>query len=241
MKNLGGRPRKGNLEEKKSIVDRYFITRCAENAAALKKRGVYKSLAEFAKAQGYDYEAYHFSRDSEICAYIDTYADVEEKTLQQDIIPVFVPMDLSLIIERSRDEIVEILRDRDKYYETLYASANATLQPFRLKVREYEEAQAELNKQLSKNEQLTKEKIALTDELSRAKEEIAYLRSFIKKRVLPEQAEAVFQASRDPKTAVQQAAPYVTYSISRQTSEDQALRIAAKEKVRNLDYESLFD
>lgn len=180
MKNLGGRPRKGTLEEKKAIVDHYFVTMCAENASVLQKRGIYKNLADFAQERGYDYAAYHFSRDPVICAYISSLTEAAEKALPLDILPVFVPLDLSLIIERSREEIVEMLRDRDKYYEKLYASANATLQPFQAKVRAYEEAQAELTVQLSKNGQLTEEKNALAEDLRHAREENAYLRSYIR-------------------------------------------------------------
>lgn len=240
MKNLGGRPRKGTLEEKKAIVDHYFVTMCAENAGAMQKRGIYRNLADFAQERGYDYAAHHFSRDPVICAYISSLTEAAEKALPQDILPVFVPLDLSLIIERSRDEIVEMLRDRDKYYEKLYVSANATLQPFRAKVRAYEEVQAELTVQLSKNGQLTEEKNALAEELRHAREEIAYLRSYIKKHVLPELAEAVFLASRTPKTAVLQATPYVTTSINQQTSEDRSLRVMAKETAQASTYEDLF-
>ena len=146
----------------------------------LQKRGIYKNLADFAQERGYDYAAYHFSRDPVICAYISSLTEAAEKALPLDILPVFVPLDLSLIIERSREEIVEMLRDRDKYYEKLYASANATLQPFQAKVRAYEEAQAELTVQLSKNGQLTEEKNALAEDLRHAREENAYLRSYIR-------------------------------------------------------------
>ena len=240
MKNVGGRPKKGNLEEKKAIVDHYFVTMCAEKADALKKRGIYKSLAEFAQVRGYDYEARHFARDSAIADYIDSFVSAEEHTFPQDILPVFVPLDFSLIIERSRDEIVEMLRDRDKYYKKLYDSANATLQPFKAKIQACEEVQEELSVQLSQNRQLTEEKNTIAEDLRHAREEIAYLRSYIKKHVLPDQAEAVFLASKNPKTAVLQATPFVTGSINQQTADDRSLRVMAKESARTSNYEDLF-
>ena len=240
MKNSGGRPRKGSLEEKKAIVDHYFVTRCAENAGALKRRGIYKNLADFSQEKGYDYAAEHFRRDQEIRDYIDSYADAEEKALPEDILPVFVPMDISLIIESTRNEIAEMLRERDRYYESLYHSANATLQPFRAKVRAYEEAMEELRIQRDQNRQLAEDNATIASQLRQTNEEIAYLRSYIKKHVLPDQAEAVFLASRNPKTAVLQATPFVTGSINQQTADDRSLRVMAKESARTSNYEDLF-
>lgn len=241
MKNVGGRPRKGSLEEKKAIVDHYFVSNCAEDGSAMQKHGIYQQLAIFAQERGYGYEARDFSRDQAIRDYITSFVDAKQSCLPQDILPVFVPMDISLISEMSRDEIVEMLRDRDRYYKSLYESANATLQPFRAKIQAFEQATKDLSEQAAKSDRLAAENEALTKRLRCVTEENQYLRSYIKKHLLPEQAEAVLQSNKDPKTAVQQTLPYVTTNIAQQTMEDQELRTQAKKNVLSLNYESLFD
>lgn len=98
----------------------------------------------------------------------------------------------------------------------------------------------QLRIQRDQNRQLTEDNATIASQLRQANEEIAYLRSYIKKHVLPDQAEAVFLASRNPKTAVLQATPFVTGSINQQTADDRSLRVMAKESARTSSYEDLF-
>lgn len=211
-----GRPRKATFEEKRAIVDAFFISEGGEDASVFQEYGIYKRLSEYQLSKTLNLQPHDFSRDLKILEYIKTFKPVEPT---DTALPAYTPLDINRFLGTSAKDQVELLRQRESYYKGVYQRGNKAISTYAevvkerdAAIREREMAWEEARKASQKAETLAKELAQKRAELKKSEDEVASLRSYIKKQVAPNMADAFMDVlkQRSPDDYSDLVATYVT-------------------------------
>lgn len=193
--NKNGRPAKATFEEKKAVVDSYFIV----NGDAIRNHGVYKDIADYAQQSGAKLFPHDFSKDKQIRQYIEHKIANVQEPIQSAVLQMYEPLDIDYALTLKGSRLGVLLRDREAYYRRLYNQAVLAIETHTAMQRENGRLKAELE-QLKITEAERNEK---KRELLQCKEENRRLRQRIRNEIEPEQADAHFRLMFNPGTAVE--------------------------------------
>lgn len=239
MQKKMGRPKKVTTEEKIAIINRYYISRSGENAAAFGTHGVYQKLASFAKELGYQLEAYDFSRDETTRAYIAKFANPTTAAVSSPALPTYVPLDIIALFNKSQQNIEATLTDRETYFQTLHMQAAQALESNRLFSEKIRNLQKELESSRENCQMLESKNNDLTHKLRVAETDVAYLKRIIRKDVEPERAQVFLQSLTSRDAVIHAVQKSVMSSIDSLTQEDRRMRKEAEKETDIADLDSL--
>lgn len=185
-KPKAGRPRKASFEEKRAIVDAYFIIECCEDTHVLCKHGIYKKLADFPASKALNLQPHDFSRDEQVLAYIQK---LVESNLPSDSPLVYEPLDISALLAKPLKEQINILRSREQYYESICIRGSKAISSYTDVVRQRDAAVAQQKEVQSQAEVLEKEFEKTKAVVNTLKEEAVKLKKYIKEHVEPGMAD----------------------------------------------------
>lgn len=189
-----GRPPKASFEEKKAIVDSFFVVHT--NAAHVS--GIYTRIAEYAQKNKYDLQSYDFSKDEQIRQYIAQKAANAQKPMMSNLVSVYEPLDVDYALTLRGSRLATLLRQREEYYAQLYNQAVAALESHSAMAGEINKLKAELDKARV----IEKEQNELKQTLSKCMEENRQLRQKIRNEIEPEKADAYFKSLSIPSVAI---------------------------------------
>lgn len=223
----GGRPRKISSEEKMAIVTRYYVECAAEDGSVLQQHGIYAKLAAFASQKGYSLAAHDFSRDEQVKAHMKSlsFGMVSAET---NAIPVYEPLDLSVVIMKSRKDLEHILKDRESYFLSLHQRAARAIEGY-VFLSESKRVIEEKLKRMEKEHNATETKnIQLEKELREYKSENAYLTRYIRKHLNPARAEEFMKSMSSQGASVETARASVMNSLDALCKEDKEMKNLSK-------------
>lgn len=216
LKKKVGRPTKATFEEKRAIIDAFFIAEGGEDASVFREHGIYKRLAEFQLSKTLNLQAHDFSRDKDIVEYMKTFTPSEP---EDTALPAYTPLDINKFLGRSVKDQIELLRQRESYYNGVYQRGNKAISTYAevvkerdAAIREREMAWEEVRKANQKAEKLASELAKKKAELKESEAEAADLSRYIKNQVAPNMADAFMDVlkQRDPDDYSGLVATYVT-------------------------------
>ena len=185
-KPKAGRPRKASFEEKRAIIDAFFIIECCEDAHILRKHGIYKKLADFPPSKELNLQPHDFSRDEQVLAYIQKLVDSNP---QSDSPLVYEPLDISALLAKPLKQQIDILRDRERYYESICIRGSKAISSYTDIVRQRDAAIARQKELQAQSEVLGKEFEKTKAAVNMLKEETIKLKKYIKEHVEPGMAD----------------------------------------------------
>lgn len=189
-----GRPPKASFEEKKAIVDSFFVVHT--NAAHVS--GIYTRIAEYAQKNKFDLQSYDFSKDEQIRQYIAQKVANAQKPMISNLVSVYEPLDVDYALTLRGSRLATLLRQREEYYAQLYNQAVAALESHSAMAGEINKLKAELDKARV----IEKEQNELKQTLSKCMEENRQLRQKIRNEIEPEKADAYFKSLSNPSVAI---------------------------------------
>ena len=199
-KRTSGRPRKATFAEKQAIIDAFYISEGGDNPSVFTQRGIYKRLEEFPLSRTLNLFAHDFSKDPNVTAYIKKITAQATPTVDPTILPVFVPFDLESLLSKNIKAQVEILRQKDDYYRTVYHRAAIAISSFADVSRQLDIAKQEIGKikqeleaMQQQNDELAKKLAEKKTEANEANAEVQRMRNYIRDHVEPTMAEAYLQ------------------------------------------------
>lgn len=188
-KKKTGRPQKASLEQKKSLINAFFISKAGGDGNVMSSYNIYAQLAHFAVEKGVDLKAYDF-KHQELKAHIHHLAQCTEADFIPAGLPAYVPLDIPAILCKNKTEISKVLRDREKYFEQLYKRAAVAIEQYLPLSEQYEAAKSEveqLKKQIAKTE---KTKKMLESEIRDLAAKNQYQKKIIRDQIEPAHAQA---------------------------------------------------
>lgn len=236
-----GRPPKASSDEKIALVNQYYISQSGEDASAIGHHGIYRKLSDFAKTIGFNLEPHDFSRDKVVVAHIIALSSTtSESTTSSQAIPTYEPLDITVLMVNSKNTIAAILKDRERYFESLHKKAARAIENNILLSEKHHYLQKELNtvkEQLSSAEQANKN---LKNQLHSLQKDVSYLRRVFRRDVEPERAQQFLQSLNSQDAAVDIARDSVMCNIHTLGNSDQILQAEAEKEADMLCLKSLF-
>lgn len=189
-----GRPPKASFEEKKAIVDSFFVVHT--NAAHVS--GIYTRIAEYAQKNKYDLQSYDFSKDEQIRQYISQKVANAQKPMMSNLVCTYEPLDIDYALTLRGSRLATLLRQRESYYAQLYNQAVAALESHSAMASEINKLKVELDKARV----VEKEQNELKQALSKCMAENTQLRQKIRNEIEPAKADDYFKSLSNPSVAI---------------------------------------
>lgn len=121
-----GRPVKMSLDDKKTILHKFFIHVNPKAYSETRLHGIFTKLADFAQQDGFETaEGYDFANDEKFRAYLSDYLSAERYRShpQQSVGFAFEPLDIRRALGLNERELQEVLQQRESYFSKLYDSS----------------------------------------------------------------------------------------------------------------------
>lgn len=185
-----GRPAKATFEEKKAIIDAFFISEGGENPGILLQHGIYTRLATFHLSRQFGLYPHDFSKDKGIVEYMQSLAANSLPPSDTAALPTYTPLDLNAVLSKSVPEQIKIFRTRDDYYKEVHHRAAKAISSYVDLSKQVDLARSEKKKLELEIDELSKELTAEKAKSAAAEREIATLRRYIRQHVEPAIAEA---------------------------------------------------
>lgn len=210
-----GRPTKMSCDEKRKIVDAYFLTHREET----NRHGIYARIANYARSacQNDNIYPHDFSKDVKVRDHIERKGAEAWKETDKGILLAYMPMDIDRLQSMGRAQLVGYLRERDAYYATVYDRAARAIEAGEKSERrisklreESKQLKADLDK--AKASQVGEERLQIA--LKNAKQEIETLKRHIRRKMEPEEADAYYRTICDnPKKQLEDTIAFCTQDL----------------------------
>lgn len=230
MSKKMGRPQKTTTEEKIAIINQYYVSRKGESSEAICTHGIYQKLAAFSRELGYQLEAYDFSRNDAVRAYIAKFSNPMTEAGSSPTLPTYVPLDIIALLNKRQQNIEATLKDRETYFQTLHMQAAQALESNRLFAQKIRHLQSELESTREKCHMLETKNDDLIHKLRVAETDVGYLKRIVRKDVEPERAHFFLQSLTSRDAVIQAAQKSVMSSIDSLTQEDRQMRRDAEKE-----------
>ena len=239
MNKKMGWPQKVSPEEKMAIVSQYYISCAGETATVIGTHGIYRKLADFAKSRGYELEAYDFSRDDAVRARIAKLTAPTAENSVNAVIPTYVPLDITALMNKSQGRIEETLQERERYFQSLHIAAAQAIESNLHLSQKVHSLQSQLQSSKEDNKNHEEEITELKQQLRSAEKDVAYLKRVIRKDVEPERAQQFLQGLTLQADIIDVVEKTVTSNISTLCEEDRQMREDVGENIDEADLSNL--
>lgn len=239
MAKKTGRPQKVSKEEKLAIVEQYYVCHAGENSSVLAGHGLYSRLAEFAKTLGYQLAPYDFSRDGDIKNHIAKLCSCTEPAESCEALPVYEPLDITALMNRSQARIRSILQEREMYYRSLHVSAAQAIESRTLLLKKVNRLQTERKAAEEKQQLQESENKNLLRRLNEAEKKVAYLTRIIRKNVEPERAQQFLAGMTSSDEVLRKVHKTVFSSMDSLSKEDRQMKADAADEIDRSSLDSL--
>ena len=199
-KSNTGRPRKVDNKVLLDIVNQYYFVECRNQPEMMNQHGIYTALAEYAHKLGVaEVKEYDFRRNT---AVRERMKELREKTGQRQKPEItgiaYMPLNMTTVANMSKEELVELLRVRDGYYETVCQSAASVVVREKSIVEENRVLKDSVTR-LEKETEILHQRIqSLETAYQKAAETAKRYKKIIKDNVTPERAKALLDSALRP-------------------------------------------
>lgn len=213
-----GRPVKATFDEKRKVIDAFFIAEGGEDARIFLQHGIFTRLSDFHLAKHFNLQPYDFSRDAEVVAYMQKLASDSVKGTDDIVLPAYTPLDINgVLYGKSIKQQEEILREREEYFKLVQKRASVAIESYLDVARQRDEAIQKSKTAKVESEKAQEQIESLKNSLSEAKakekaaeQEARKLRAYIQTHVEPEMADAYL---KDIGSIERDNLPDISYSI----------------------------
>lgn len=199
-KENNGRPRKFDDKTLLDVVNQFFFTECLNQPEMMRRHGIFKSLAEYADKLGLsELKEYDIRRNTAVRERIKELQEKTGEIEEPEITGIaFAPLDMNAMANKSKMELLEILRVREGYYGVVHQGA-ATVMEREMVVVEENRCLKEIVSKLEKEiEALNQKNQRLETEYQKAAEMAKRYKKIIKDNVTPERAKALLDSALRP-------------------------------------------
>ena len=199
-KSKTGRPRKVDDKVLLDIVNQYYFVECRNQPEMMNQHGIYTTLAEYAHKLGAaEVKEYDFRRNTAVREWMK---ELREKTGQRQEPEVtgiaYTPLNMTVVANMDKEELVELLRVRDGYYDTVCQSAASVVEREKIIVEENRILKDSVTRLEKETEMLHQRIQSLEAEYQKAAETATRYKKIIKDNVTPERATALMDSALRP-------------------------------------------
>lgn len=223
-KTQTGRPKKVDEQVLLDVLNQYVFAECQANPRILTERGLYVRLENYAHKLGItNVREYDFRRSEFVEQAIEKFTKASKYQESEITGVAFSPLDMDAVLGKSKDELLEILRVRDAYYERACAAAAQVLEREQPMMAENKRLKDELARMQKEHAALLEQHKELELVCRSTEREAKEYRKIIREYVTPARAEELCQVLPRPGIADDKALEIMREIVMQNLAQPQVL------------------